>query len=269
MIQRSYRWFHFIENIMFMFYILYCLKMPQFSLLLSSSQSWCRSREVCLNKRRKFLVRKTIFPAGQQLQSEIIVLVFVIVIVIYCCFHCYCYCYCYWYCYWYCYCYWYWYRVTEAVSYCNTLQEECLLCFLAVMQRRVRNVHSQHGSKSNSAATWIWSTTRRAQSWEITHNRRKDEWEVVSKCELQPCLFPRHSPKTAIKTWTHKNEFWMGGWSRRMCLSHVLVQPSHASQDVCQRFNLPAAGSAPPLISSPTLHCFDLKIISVTNNVFF
>ena len=86
-----------------MFHILYCLKMPQFSLLLSSSQSWCRSREVCLNKRRKFLVRKTIFPAGQQLQSEIIVLVFVIVIVIYCCFHCYCYCY--WYCYCYCYCY--------------------------------------------------------------------------------------------------------------------------------------------------------------------
>ena len=95
MIQRSYRCFHFIENIMFMFHILYCLKMPQFSLLLSSSQSWCRSREVCLNKRRKFLVRKTIFPAGQQLQSEIIVLVFVIVIVIYCCFHCYCYFYCY------------------------------------------------------------------------------------------------------------------------------------------------------------------------------
>ena len=105
MIQRSYRCFHFIENIMFMFHILYCLKMPQFSLLLSSSQSWCRSREVCLNKRRKFLVRKTIFPAGQQLQSEAIVLFFVIVIVIYCCFHCYCYCYCYWYCYCYCYCY--------------------------------------------------------------------------------------------------------------------------------------------------------------------
>ena len=92
MIQRSYRCFHFIENIMFMFYILYCLKMPQFSLLLSSSQSWCSSREVCLNKRRKFLVRKTIFPAGQQLQSEAIVLFFVIVIVIHCCFHCYFYC---------------------------------------------------------------------------------------------------------------------------------------------------------------------------------
>ena len=50
------------------------------SLLLSSSRSWCSS-EVCLNKPRKFLVRKKIFPAGQQMQSEVIVFVIFIVIV--------------------------------------------------------------------------------------------------------------------------------------------------------------------------------------------